>query len=150
MRKGAIMKVERRIVKSISEFSVFKFALVAYLIFFILFVVIFAIIGLIGWALIAASGTAFKDVLNSIIPGINLSQMLAGLGIGMGGSVLGMVLFVILGLVASVFAAAGAAVVAWLVNVVLKMIGGIELRFAPDKNLVAADPASIESRLQQL
>ena len=47
------MKIERRIVKSISEFSVFKFVLVAYLIFFILFVIIFAIIGLIGWALIA-------------------------------------------------------------------------------------------------
>jgi MFS family permease len=144
------MKVERRIVKSISEFSVFKFALVAYLIFFILFVIIFAIIGLIGWALIAASGVVFADVLNSLIPGLNLSELLGGLGIGMGGSVLGMVLFVVLGLIASVFVAAGAAVGAWLVNVVLKIIGGIELRFAPDKNLAAADPVSIESRVQQL
>jgi len=144
------MKVERRIVKSISEFSVFKFVLVAYLIFFILFVVIFAIIGLIGWALIASSGVVLADVLNSLIPGLNLSEMLGGLGIGMGGGVLGMVLFVILGLVASVFVAAGATVVVWLVNVVLKIIGGIELRFAPDKNSVAEDAVSIESRLQQL
>ena len=74
------MKVERRIVKSISEFSVFKFVLVAYLIFFILFVVIFAIIGLIGWALIASSGVVLADVLNSLIPGLNLSEMLGGLG----------------------------------------------------------------------
>ena len=144
------MKVERRIVKSISEFSVFKFVLVAYLIFFILFVVVFAIIGLIGWALIAASGVVFADVLNSLIPGLNLSEMLGGLGIGMGGSVLGMVLFVVLGLVASVFIAAGAAVVAWLVNVILKIVGGVELRFAPDKNLAAVDSVSIESRVQQL
>ena len=144
------MKVERRIVKSIGEFSVFKFVLVAYLIFFILFVVIFAIIGLIGWALIASSGVVLTDVLNSLIPGLNLSEMLVGLGIGMGGGVLGIVLFIILGLVASVFVAAGATVVAWLVNVVLKIIGGIELRFVPDKNSVAADDVSIESRLQQL
>ena len=144
------MKVERRIVKSISEFSVFKFVLVAYLIFFILFVIIFAIIGLIGWALIAASGVVLTDVLNSLIPGLNLSEMLAGLGIGVGGGVIGMVLFVVLGLVASVFVAAGAAVVAWLVNVVLKIIGGIELRFAPDKKSVVEDPVSIESRVQQL
>ena len=146
------MKVERRIVKSISEFSVFKFVLVAYLIFFILFVMIFAIIGLIGWALISASGVVLTDVLNGLIPipGFNLSDMIGGLGIGLGGSVLGMVLFVILGLVASVFVAAGAAVVTWLVNVVLRIIGGIELRFAPDKNLAAANSASIESRIQQL
>jgi hypothetical protein len=144
------MKVERRIVRSISEFSVFKFVLVAYLIFFILFVIIFAIIGLIGWALIASSGVVLSDVLNSLIPGLDLSGMLGGLGIGMGGGVLGLVLFVVLGLVASVFVAAGAALVAWLVNVVLKIIGGIELRFAPDKNPDALDSVSIESRVQQL
>ena len=135
------MKVERRIVKSISEFSVFKFVLVAYLIFFILFVIIFAIIGLIGWALIASSGVAFNGCFKQPDSGLNLSKMLAGLGVGLGGGVLGMVLFVILGLVASVFAAAGAALVAWIVNVVLKIIGGIELRFAPDKNLVVAEPS---------
>jgi hypothetical protein len=144
------MKVERRIVRSISEFSVFKFVLVAYLIFFILFVLIFAIIGLIGWALIAASGVVLTDVLNSLIPGLNLSEMIGGLGLGMGGGALGMVLFVVLGLVASVFVAAGAAVVAWLVNVVLKIIGGIELRFAPYKDMAAVDSVSIESRVQQL
>ncbi len=144
------MKVERRTVKSISEFSIFKFVLVAYLIFFILFVIVFAIIGLIGWALIASSGVVLTDVLNSLIPGLNLSKILGGLGVGLGGGVLGMVLFVVLGLVASVFVAAGAAVVAWIVNVVLKIIGGIELRFAPAKNVAAADPVSIESRVQQL
>ncbi len=144
------MKVERRILKSISEFSVFKFVLVAYLIFFVLFVVIFGIIGLIGWALIASSGVVLTDVLNSLIPGLNLSGMLGGLGIGLGGGVLGIVLFVIVGLVASVFVAAGASVVTWLVNVVLKIIGGFELRFAPDKNAVEPDPVSIESRVQQL
>lgn len=127
------MKVERKVLKSISEFSVFKFILVAYLIFFILFVIVFAIIGLIGWAILAASGTTLADVLNSLVPGLNFEQIFTGLGIGAGGSVLGIVIFIIVGLAASVFAAAIAALIVWIFNVVLKVTGGMEIRFAPEK-----------------
>ena len=143
------MKVERKALKSISEFSAFKFVLVSYLIFFILFVIIFTIIGLIGWAVLSASGVTLAQVLNSLVPGLNFEQIIAGIGIGAGSSVLGIVLFIIVGLVASVFAAAIAALFVWIFNIVLKITGGIELRFAPEKfekafkaeNAQAATPA---------
>ncbi|MBM3706237.1 MAG: hypothetical protein FJW66_06915 [Actinobacteria bacterium] len=128
------MRVERRVLKSISEFSLFKYVLVAYLIFFILFVIIFAIVGLIGWAALATSGIAFQDVLNSLIPGFNIEDMLGALGLGLGGGILGIIIFIIIGLVASVFAAAFAALTTWIFNVVLRIVGGIELRFAPQEN----------------
>ena len=125
------MKVDRRVLKSISEFSMFKYVLVAYLIFFILYVIIFAIVGVIGWAVLATSGITFQDVLNSFMPGINIEDMLGMIGLNLGGGVLGIIIFIILGLVASVFAAALAALSTWIFNVVLRIVGGIELRFAP-------------------
>ncbi len=48
------MKVERKVLKSISELSIFKLVLVIYLILFILFVIVFAVGALIGWAFLAA------------------------------------------------------------------------------------------------
>ena len=128
------MKVEKKILKSVSEFSVFKYVLVAYLIFFILFVVVFAIIGLIGWGLLAASGITLLDVLNNLVPRLNFEQLLTGMGIGLGtGGILGVVIFIIVGLVASIFAAAIATLLAWIFNVVLRIIGGIEIRFVPER-----------------
>jgi small-conductance mechanosensitive channel len=127
------MQVERRLLKSISEFSVFKYVLVAYLIFFILFVIIFAIIGLIGWAVLASSGMTLEDVLNSVMPGMDISQVLGTVGINIGGGIIGIIIFIIVGLVASVFAAALAALVTWILNVILRIVGGIELRFATDR-----------------
>ena len=127
------MQVERKLLKSISEFSIFKYALVAYLIFFILFVIIFAIIGLIGWAVLASSGMTFEDALNTFMPGLNIGQMLGMVGLNIGGGIIGIIIFIIVGLVASVFAAALAALVTWILNVILRIIGGIELRFAPDR-----------------
>ncbi len=128
------MKVERKILKSVSEFSVFKYVLVAYLIFFILFIIVFAIIGLIGWGILAATGITLLDVLNSLVPGLNFEQLLTGIGISLGtGGFLGVVVFIIVGLLASVFAAAIATLVAWLFNVVLKIVGGMEIRFLPEK-----------------
>ncbi len=127
------MQVERRLLKSISEFSIFKYVLVAYLIFFILFVIIFAVIGLIGWAVLASSGMTFEDVLNSVMPGMDINQMLGTVGLNISGGIIGIIIFIIIGLVASIFAAALAALETWILNVILRIIGGIELRFAPDK-----------------
>ena len=125
------MQVERRVLKSISEFSIFKYVLVAYLIFFILYVIIFAVVGLIGWAVLASSGMTFQDVLNSVMPGMDIDQMLGSIGLNLGGGIIGIIIFIIVGLVASVFAAALAAFTTWILNVILRIIGGIELRFAP-------------------
>jgi hypothetical protein len=138
------MKVERRILKSVSEFSMFKLMLVIYLIFFILFVIIFALSALIGWAFLAATGTTMSGIaqnIDSIYPGLGLTGILGGLG----GGILGIVLFIIIGLVASVFAAAAATVITWIFNVVLKIVGGIELRFAPEKPPVV----QVEQNIQQ-
>ena len=126
------MKVERRILRSLSEFSIFKYVLVAYLIFFILFVIVFGVIGLIGWAVLATSGMTFQDAINEFMPGLNIEDMLGMAGINVGGSVIGIIIFIILGLVASIFAAAIATLATWIFNIILKIIGGIELRFAPE------------------
>jgi len=131
MNKGVSMKVDRRILRSVSEFSIFKYVLVAYLIFFILYVIIFAIIGLIGWAMLASSGITFQELINTFMPGLNMNQMLGGMGLNIGSGALGIILFIIVGLVASVFAAALAALSTWIFNVVLRITGGVELRFTP-------------------
>lgn len=138
------MKVERRVLKSISELSMFKYFLVSYLIFFILFVIIFAVAALFGWAILATSGLTFQDLLGNFFPGINMAGLIGGLG----GGVLGMILSIIIGLVASVFAAAIAALVTWIFNVVLKIIGGIELRFAPIKN-ISTEKSPLEDKHDQ-
>ena len=142
------MKVERRVLKSISELSMFKYVLVSYLIFFILFVIIFAVAALLGWALLATSGLTVQDLIGSLIgsffPGINIAGMVGGLGGGM----LGIVLFIIIGLVASVFAAALAAFSTWILNVILRIVGGIELRFTPSKN-ISTDKSPLEEKYEQ-
>ncbi len=140
------MKVERKVLKSISELSIFKLVLVIYLILFILFIIIFAIGVLIGWAFLATTGTTMSDIFSSIdtlMPGLNMAGILGGLG----GGILGIILFVIIGLVASVFAAAIATLLAWIFNVVLRIVGGIELRFALNKN-INADRYPLEEKPQ--
>jgi flagellar basal body-associated protein FliL len=62
---------------------------------------------------------------------MNIPDILSSMGINLGGGVLGIVIFIIIGLVASVFAAAFAALFMWIFNVILRITGGIELRFAP-------------------
>jgi hypothetical protein len=138
------MKVERKVLKSISELSMFKYVLVTYLIFFILFVIIFTIVGLLGWAVLASSGLTVQDLIGKFIPGINMAGLIGGLG----GGILGIVLFIIIGLVASVFAAALAAFVTWILNVILKIVGGIELRFAPGKN-ISTEKSPLEEKYEQ-
>jgi len=123
-----MINIERKTVRSISELSSFKFLLIFYLIFFILSVIIMGIIALITWAGLSSSGINIPDILNSF--------GLGNFGIGnftlasiAGGSVLYIVLSIVGGLIASVFYAAFGTLMVWIVNVVLRISGGIELRF---------------------
>ena len=115
--------IERKVVRSISEFSSFKFLLVFYLIFFILSVIIMGIIALLAWAGLSSFGLNVNDILQSLGLGD-----LGWLNIA-GGSVLYIVLAIVGGLIASVFYAAFGTLMVWIVNVILKISGGIEIRF---------------------
>ncbi|MDD5658389.1 MAG: DUF3566 domain-containing protein [Actinomycetota bacterium] len=125
--------VQRRIIKSISEWSVFKIAIVAYLIVFILSVIIFGIIAVITWAGFKASGIN----LNNLFANTNFGSMLSGFGIklpnlnivfGTGG-IVGIVLFIVFGLLFSVVYAAIAVFWTWIFNVIIKISGGLEIRY---------------------
>ncbi len=139
------MKVDRKVLRSISEFSSFKVVLVAYLVFFILYVIIFAIAGLIGWAFLASTGMTFNEVVASFMPGFDIEQMLSSMGMDLGGGMLSIIVFVIIGLVASVFVAALAALTTWIFNVVMRITGGIELRFKPEIQ-TASEEASLDKK----
>ncbi len=118
-----MINIERKTVRSISELSSFKFLLIFYLIFFILSLIIIGIVALLAWAGLASSGIS--------IPGIFQSLGLGNFGLASigGGSVLYIVLSIVGGLIASVFYAAFGTLMVWIVNVVLRISGGIELRF---------------------
>ncbi len=118
-----MINIERKVVRSISELSSFKFLLVFYLIFFIISVIIMGIVALLAWAGLASFGVSIPDMLNSFGLG---NFGLANLG---GGSVLYIVLSLVGGLIASVFYAAFGTLMVWVVNIVLRISGGIELRF---------------------
>ena len=121
------MTVERKVLRSVSELSMFKYLLVFYLIFFILSVIGIGITVLIAWLGLASSGLSINDLLGLI--------GLGNLGINniFGGGTLGIVLGIIIGLVASVLYAAFGTLVVWVMNVILRISGGIEIRFLEKK-----------------
>ena len=123
-----MVNIERKVIRSISELSSFKFLLVFYLIFFILSVIIMGIVALLAWAGLSSFGINIPDVLNSLgLGNLGLGNLgLANIG---GGSVLYIVLSIVGGLIASVFFAAFGTLMVWIVNVILRISGGIELRF---------------------
>ncbi|MFZ3387229.1 MAG: DUF3566 domain-containing protein [Candidatus Hydromicrobium sp.] len=123
------MAVERRVLRSISEFSMFKYLLIIYLIFFILSVIVMAIIGLIAWLGLSSFGI---DNINSILASLGLGNINISDLFGRG-MVIGIVISIVGGLVASIFYAAVGTLMVWIMNVVLKISGGIELRFLPGK-----------------
>ncbi len=123
-----MVNIERKVMRSISELSSFKFLLVFYLIFFIISVIIMGIVALLAWAGLASSGLNITDILNSFGLG-NLGFANFGLANISGGSVLYIVLGIVGGLIASVFYAAFGTLMVWIGNVILKISGGIELRF---------------------
>jgi len=137
--------VTRRMVISISEWSVFKIIIIAYLIFFALGVVVFAIFSLLTWLGLEISGLSFANMLENMgfasmtqSFGVNITDMNLFAG-GMG--VTGIIIFIVVGLLFSVVYAAIVTFFTWILNVILKISGGIELRFI-DKNAVVENKVS--------
>ena len=62
----------------------------------------------------------------------NIGVLFSFLG---GGTAVTIIVIVVCGLVASIFYAAAGTLVVWIINVVLKITGGIELRFLPGKEV---------------
>jgi len=123
------MSVERRVLKSVSELSMFKYLLFFYLIFFILSVIGTVVIGLIAWFGLSSYGFDINSILESSGLG-NTGLLFSFFG---GGSVITIAVLIIGGLIASVLYAGIGTVMVWIMNVVLKISGGIELRFLPKK-----------------
>jgi hypothetical protein len=119
------MDVERKVLRSISELSMFKYLLVFYLIFFIISVILMGIFGLIAWLSVSALGFDINRILSSLgLGNFALNNLnLRGSGIAT------IFIFIGSGLVASVFYAAVGTLAVWIMNIVLKITGGIELRF---------------------
>jgi len=129
--------IQRRVVKSISEFSVFKIALIVYLIIFILNVIFAAIFALIMRAVLPALinnlnnfiGTSGVGSLLSIfgvnIPDINSFSNVFGTNLSIGF----IVISIVVGLLFSVPFAAIATFWTWIFNVIIKISGGVEIRY---------------------
>lgn len=126
-------RIDRKVLRSVGELSSFKFLLVFYLIFFIISVVIMAIIALLAWLGLSSYGINLTDIMQNF--GINNFGFL-NLG---GGTVLYVVVSIIGGLVASVFYAAFGTLIVWITNVILKISGGIELRFLEREDIVKSE-----------
>jgi len=115
--------INRKVLKSISELSSFKFMLVFYLVFFILSVIIMGIIALFAWLGLSSTGFNMNDILQS--SGLGNMGMF---NLGGGSTLLFLIIFIIGGLIASVFYAAFGTLMVWIGNVILKISGGLELR----------------------
>jgi hypothetical protein len=116
--------IERKVLRSISELSSFKFMLIFYLIFFIISIIIMGIVAVLAWLGLSSTGISISDILQSFgIPDYGLLN-LAG-----GSTILYVVIAIISGLIASVFYAAFGTLMVWICNVILRISGGLELRF---------------------
>ncbi|MDD3519766.1 MAG: DUF3566 domain-containing protein [Actinomycetota bacterium] len=138
----AKINITRKVVRSISEWSVFKITIIAYLIFFALGVIVFAIFSLLTWMGLEISGLSFASAVENMglastmqSFGVDITDMNLFAG-GMG--VIGIIIFVVVGLLFSVVYAAIATFFTWIFNVILKISGGIELRFI-DRNASTAE-----------
>lgn len=106
----------------------FKYLLFFYLLFFLLSVIVMSIIGLIAWLGLSVSGISAANIFNAI--GLGDLAIFSFFG---GTSVITIIMLIVGGLIASVIYAAVGTIIVWIMNVVLKMSGGIELRFLPEK-----------------
>jgi hypothetical protein len=123
------MDIERRVLKSVSEFSMFKYLLFIYLIFFLLWVIVIILVGLITWLGLSSYGLDITSIMESF--GLeNTNVLLGSLG---GGTALAIGVLIAGGLVGAVISACVGTIGVWIMNVILKMSGGIELRFLPEK-----------------
>ena len=116
--------INRKVLRSVSELSSFKFMLVFYLVFFIISAIIMGIIALLAWLGLPSLGIDITQVLQSFGLG-NLGIF----NIGGGSTLLYVIISIIGGLIFSVFYAAFGTLMVWIVNVILRISGGIELRF---------------------
>ncbi|MEA2015134.1 MAG: DUF3566 domain-containing protein [Actinomycetota bacterium] len=123
------MDIERRVLKSVSELSMFKYLLFFYLIFFLLWIIVMVFVGLLTWFGLSSYGLDINNILQSF--GMGNTNVLPGL-LG-GGTALAIVMVIVGGLLTAVFSAGVGTIMVWIMNVVLKMSGGIELRFLPEK-----------------
>jgi nitrate reductase NapE component len=123
------MDVERKVLRSVSELSMFKYLLVFYLIFFILSVILMGILGLIVWL----GFSSFGVDINSVLEGFGLGNLSSYNFSLLGGGVITIIMLIASGLFASVFYAAVGTLAVWIMNVVLRIIGGVELRFLMKK-----------------
>ena len=128
-------RIDRKVLRSISELSSFKFLLVCYLVFFIISAIVVGIIALLAWLGISSYGLSITGILQNFGLG-DLGLGLFNLG---GGTVLYVVVAIIGGLIASVFYAGFGTLMVWIVNVILKISGGIELRFMERKEIVESE-----------
>ena len=119
-----MVTINRKVLRSISELSSFKFMLVFYLVFFIISVIIMGIIALLAWLGLSSSGLDINQILQSFGLG-NLGMF----NLGGGSTLLYVIISIIGGLIASVFYAAFGTLMVWIGNVILRISGGIELRF---------------------
>jgi len=146
----ATANISRKTVRSISEWSVFKITIIAYLIFFALGVVMFGIFLLIIWGGLTALGQGLEGLLESTglsstmeSFGINITDMSMFVG-GLGAT--GIIIFVIVGLIFSVVYAAISTFTTWILNVILKISGGLELRFIDKNDKSLPEPLPIENK----
>ena len=116
--------INRKVLRSISELSSFKFMLVFYLVFFIISVIIMGLIALFAWLGLSSSGIDINQILQSFGLG-NLGMF----NLGGGSTLLYVIISIIGGLIFSVFYAAFGTLMVWIVNVILRISGGLELRF---------------------
>ena len=123
------MDIERRVLKSVSELSMFKYFLFFYLIFFLLWIIALVFVGLLTWFGLSSYGLDVNNILQSL--GMENTNVLMG-SLG-GGTAVAIVMVIVGGLVSVVVSAGVGTIMIWIMNVVLKMSGGIELRFLPEK-----------------
>jgi hypothetical protein len=123
------MSVERRVLKSVSEFSIFKYALFFYLLFLLLSVIVISIIGLVAWIEISSTGISLENILETL--GVGNLPIFNFLGTGTSKAII-IVALIVGGIVYSVVFAVMSMFITWIMNVVLKISGGIELRFLPE------------------
>jgi hypothetical protein len=69
-----VSTIQKRTIKSISEWSVFKMALIIYLVIFILTVIFFGIITFISWTGFANSGVNLNNLLSNSNFGLFLER----------------------------------------------------------------------------
>ena len=119
-----MVSTNRKVLRSISELSSFKFMLVFYLVFFIISAIIMGLIALFAWLGLSSTGID----MNQILQGFGLGN-LGMFNLGGGSTLLYVIISIIGGLIFSVFYAAFGTLMVWIVNVILRISGGIELRF---------------------